>query len=131
MGGRSTPERKWMDACFLHPVPSENRCIYENTGEKGNGRCAHNIYIGLERNEKAYFKLDRLTRWRLDFRAPRSNDDERARYRRIRQRESGQFPQRGSERSIFGELWNWWKSRDRVEIAILRVRHSTRQSFFG
>lgn len=100
-------------------------------GERGNGRCAYNIYIGLERNEKAYFKLDRLTRWRLDFRAPRSNDDERARYRRIRQRESGQFPQRGSERSIFGELWNWWKSRDRVEIAILRVHHSTRQSFFG
>lgn len=39
---------------------------------------ARYIYIGLERNEQAYFKLDRLTRWRLDFRAPRSNDDERA-----------------------------------------------------
>lgn len=38
------------------------------------------IFTSAERNEteKAYFKLDRLTRRRLDFRAPRSNDDKRA-----------------------------------------------------
>lgn len=66
-----------------HPVV-KRKSVYLRKIRAGRGRgngehvVARYIYIGLERNEKAYFKSDRLTRWRLDFRAPRSNDDERA-----------------------------------------------------